>query len=477
MIYLALWRPASLSVAWPVLGLWLASPAIAWWISLPLARRRARLTADQTIFLRNISRKTWAFFEIFVGPEDHWLPPDNYQEHPAGNIAHRTSPTNMGLALLANLSACDFGYISAAQLIERTANTLRTMKALERHRGHFYNWYDTQSLKPLPTLYISTVDSGNLAGHLLTLRAGLMALPDQKILGARWFDGLADTLRILEETAGGARPTQFAQLHLNLDSRPTTLAAIRLCLEELTKSAIEVANQLGPASESQTKWWADAFAGQCKSALDELALCDVGGADKIGEFATLRELAGLEAGLPAASQRATARIAAIESLALECGELATMEYDFLYDKARNLLAIGYNVSERRRDASYYDLLASEARLSSFVAIAQGQVPQENWFALGRLLTAAGGEPILLSWSGSMFEYLMPLLVMPHTKTRCSTRLPRRRWSGRSLMGGSTASRGGFPNPATTPSTLISITSTARSGYLASGSNAVWPRIW
>ena len=172
----------------------------------PAARspRAAGLTADQTLFLRKLSRKTWAFFETFVGPEDHWLPPDNYQEHPVAVVGHRTSPTNMGLALLANLSAYDFGYISAGQLIERTANAFHTMEALERHRGHFYNWYDTQSLKPLLPTYVSTVDSGNLAGHLLTLRPGLLALPDQKILGARLFDGLSDTLRILVDTAGGA---------------------------------------------------------------------------------------------------------------------------------------------------------------------------------------------------------------------------------------------------------------------------------
>ena len=155
-------------------------PAIAWWISRPLTRREARLTDEQTLFLRKLSRKTWAFFETFVGPEDHWLPPDNYQEHPVGVVAHRTSPTNMGLALLANLSAHDFGYISTGQLIERTTDAFHTMEALERHRGHFYNWYDTQSLKPLPPTYISAVDSGNLAGHLLTLRPGLLALPDQK---------------------------------------------------------------------------------------------------------------------------------------------------------------------------------------------------------------------------------------------------------------------------------------------------------
>jgi len=454
VIYLTLSRPAALAVAVPILSLWFASPVIAWWISRPLARRGARLTADQTIFLQKISRKTWAFFETFVGPEDHWLPPDIYQEHPVAGVGHRTSPTNMGLALLANLSAYDFGYISAGQLIERTANALHTMEALERHRGHFYNWYDTQSLKPLQPMYISTVDSGNLAAHLLTLRPGLFTLPDHKILGERFFDGLSDTLKILMDAAKGSALPQLAQLQKDMESasysRPTTLEAARLYLIRLATSAAEVVNGVDADPESQGKWWARAFTRQCQDAIDELTLLApwtvlppspkrLSDFQGIGYIPTLRELARLEMellpaiehrlGLDAtpeeskwldeirpliteASQRARVRITAIERLVLRSGELARMEYDFLFDKACHLLAIGYNVGERRRDSNYYDLLASEARLSSFVAIAQGQLPQENWFALGRLLTNVGGGPILLSWSGSMFEYLMPLLVMP-----------------------------------------------------------------
>ena len=231
-------------MAWPILCLWFVSPVVAWWISLPLARREARLTADQTTFLRKLSRKTWAFFETFVGPEDHFLPPDNFQEHPAAVIAHRTSPTNMGLALLANLTAYDFGYIPAGQLIERTANALRTMQTLERHRGHFYNWYDTQSLQPLPPLYISSVDSGNLAGHLLTLRQGLLAIPDDRIMGSRVFEGISDTLRVLEDMAGKTASDPLGQLKKMLkraiDSPPTSLAAARLCLDQLAVSAAEV---------------------------------------------------------------------------------------------------------------------------------------------------------------------------------------------------------------------------------------------
>jgi cellobiose phosphorylase len=453
-VYLTTSKPAALGVAWPILFLWFAAPAIAWWISRPLAARRAQLTPDETLFLRKVSRRTWGFFETFVDEQDHWLPPDNYQEHPVATVAHRTSPTNMGLALLANLSAYDFGYIPAGQLVVRTANALRTMETLERHRGHFYNWYDTQSLKPLTPLYISTVDSGNLAGHLLTLAPGLHALPDDKILSARVFEGLSDTFAILLDAAGVGTRARLAPFQKDLESAcgfaPTTLAAARMCLDQFGSAAAELAGNPATAPESEATWWALALARQCRSALDDLTFLapwialpaappGLGDLPGNAEIPTLRELARLEVELcptteysPGAgatgeqtdwlserrrlvtqgSGRARERIAAIEALALQSSELARMEYDFLYDKDRHLLTIGYNVGELRRDSSYYDLLASEARLCSFVAIAQGQVPQENWFALGRLLTTAGGEPLLVSWSGSMFEYLMPLLVMP-----------------------------------------------------------------
>src|SRR5208283_5269374 len=242
VIYLSLSNPATLEAAGPILALWFASPAVAWWISLPLARRGARLTADQFVFLRKLSRRTWAFFETFVGPEDHWLPPDNYQEYRIATVAHRTSPTDMGLALLANLSAHDFVYISTRQLIERTTNTLSTMEALERYRGHFYNWYDTQTLRPLPPKYVSTVDSGNLAAHLLTLRQGLIELPDHTILGLQFFDGLRDTFRILLDAAAEAHyegnvAALLARMGKELESacnvKPAALTAARFCLEQL----------------------------------------------------------------------------------------------------------------------------------------------------------------------------------------------------------------------------------------------------
>ncbi|MCE9639390.1 MAG: cyclic beta 1-2 glucan synthetase [Betaproteobacteria bacterium] len=462
----ALWlfsaRPGALAVAAPILFLWLVAPAVAWWISRPLPRREAKLSSEQTVFLQKLARQTWAFFETFVGPEDHWLPPDNFQEHPVPVVAHRTSPTNMGLALLANLSAYDFGYIQSRELVERTTQTLATMQALERHRGHFYNWYDTQSLQPLPPLYISSVDSGNLAAHLLTLRPGLLAVPDQPIVGIKLFEGLGDTVRVFAEAAAKLPPAASARLtqlqkdiESAYDSRPATVTAARNWLTRLANAAAEVTRSF--ESDDQTaiaaadaKWWAHALMRQCRGALDELnaltpwqelpaAPGKLKGALDAAVIPTLRELAnwavtwlpaieqragpeptheerewlsGLRRHVTEASGLAQARIAALENLAQQAGELAHMDYSFLYNEARHLLAIGYNVAEHRQDTSYYDLLASEARLTTFVAIAQGQLPQESWFALGRLLTNTGGAPVLLSWSGSMFEYLMPLLVMP-----------------------------------------------------------------
>nr|MDK2851248.1 cyclic beta,2-glucan synthetase [Candidatus Cloacimonadota bacterium] len=461
---LAFRNPNQLGMAAPILLLWFVSPAIAWWISRPLTQHEAKLSTKQITFLRKLSRKTWAFFETFVTAEQNWLPPDNFQEYPAPVIAHRTSPTNIGLSLLANLSAYDFGYISTGQLLQRSAQTLHTMEKLDKYHGHFFNWYDTQTLHALKPLYISSVDSGNLAGHLIVLQNGLRGLPNDIILGNRWLDSLADTLGILsDELALAPEPhilSQLTQLWQQLDSKiaspPDSLSAARQCFGELEKSAsaiVSAVEALELSPNSLVLWWARAFMGQCHDALSELAflapwtdhltkynlphdlLC-------LDHIPTLNELAGLETKLmpiitqhlksvvkptdkawlselqnliKVASQHAKTRLTIIDELAWLCIEFSKMDYDFLYDKKRHLLSIGFNVSEHQQDSSYYDLLASEARFSSFVAIAQGKIPQESWFALGRLLTTASGDPILLSWSGSMFEYLMPLLVMPTYK--------------------------------------------------------------
>jgi cellobiose phosphorylase len=456
--YLVLARPSVLVFAAPILLLWLVAPGITWWLSRPLARPQSTLSHEQRGFLRMLARRTWAFFDTFVGPDDNWLPPDNVQTRPGPALAHRTSPTNLGLALLANMAAHDFGYLPTIRLLERTTKALRGMASLERYRGHFYNWYDTQTLQPLLPKYVSTVDSGNLAGHLLTLRVGLLALPDEPIVSRRVFHGLADTLGVLGESRRGDAPSTHTELRREVDSAVaagvTTLGDARRRLDRLVRLA-------GASTSDRTAFaaavnvdaepdWAQVLLDQCQTARDELALLapwtslpapPAGLEDPLphARVPTLREIAELEAraapviaqalaadrddaarawllalrdAVTTGSALARQQIAVIGDLARQASDFATQDFEFLYDGNRRLLTIGYNLTERRRDASYYDLLASEARLSSFVAIAQGQLPQENWFALGRLLTRAGGDPVLVSWSGSMFEYLMPLLVMP-----------------------------------------------------------------
>ncbi len=364
----------------------------------------------------------------------------------------------MGLALLANLTAHDFGYVSTGQLVERTTNALRSMESLERHRGHFYNWYDTQNLSPLIPRYVSTVDSGNLAGHLLTLRPGLAALCEAPILNRRWLEGLADTLWILMDACGKDPSPDVAQfekaLELATAASPITLSDAWAHVELLSARAADAAARIAASHsgqpQSEARFWATALTRQCDGLRDDLiflapwlALPAEPGRDSnfptANGIPTLRELAALASAwspivdndrnsvprpddgdpfdklqplVMQAAERASARMTAIDQLALQAAALAAMDYDFLFDKVRRQLVIGYNVAEHRCDAGYYDLLASEARLCNFVAIAQGQLPQESWFALGRLLTSAGGDPVLLAWSGSMFEYLMPLLVMP-----------------------------------------------------------------
>ncbi|MCY7312299.1 MAG: cyclic beta 1-2 glucan synthetase, partial [Pseudoxanthomonas sp.] len=427
---IGIWRlnPQALWVAAPILALWCASPLLMAWLGRPPVDRRTRLSGMQRDFLGRLARRTWAFFEIHVRAEDHWLPPDNIQEHPSLVVARRTSPTNIGLSLLANLSAWDFGYLQAAGVIERTQQVLATLEKLARHRGHFYNWYDTETLQPLPPHYLSTVDSGNLAGHLLTLRQGLLGLVDEPVLAPHTFSGLADTLGALEETAraaGYADPallTAIADMQRTLHARHAQTPDVEEARRELQQAAVQadaIAAAWPETAESahatRTPHWPTALADACRDALHELLRfvppLPVTRDEPVAQ--RIPSLRALQSGAPGAAQdHARERIHQLERLAHLAGQFSLMEYEFLYDRARHLLSIGYNVEERRLDSGHYDLLASEARLCSFVAIAQGQLPQDSWFALGRLLTEIDGDPTLLSWSGSMFEYLMPQLVMP-----------------------------------------------------------------
>ncbi len=395
-------------IASPILLLWLLSPALMWWLGRPVSRKPIHLSAEQTRFLGRLSRRTWSFFETWVTADDHWLPPDNVQEHPHLQVARRTSPTNIGLSLLATLAAYDFGYLQLTQLIERTANTLRTLESLPRYRGHYYNWYDTETLEVLTPAYISTVDSGNLAGHLLTLRQGLLALVDAPVLAASTWAGLRDAADVLAEViADGLGVERLRKINRLLDAAcadpmmTLTEAGQVLAELQLLVAGLDGEYALQPG---QPTHWILALAQQIQVAQDEMAVSPneaTSGAHEIDYPVT--------DGHPAQS---LARITELQRLAHIAGQCAQMDFAFLYDSGRHLLSIGYNTTERRLDTGHYDLLASEARLANFIAIAQNQLPQESWFALGRLITEVDGDAALLSWSGSMFEYLMPQLVMP-----------------------------------------------------------------
>src|SRR5215203_1870949 len=442
--------PVTFFVASPILLLWLLAPAIAWYLSKEEKERKPNLSENQKLFLHKTARRTWSFFEEFVTAEENWLPPDNFQEHPTPVIAHRTSPTNMGLALLANLAAYDFGYIGGREMAERCNYTLSTMKRMERYDGHFYNWYDTLSLMPLHPKYVSTVDSGNLVGHLLTLRQGLLAQPKEPLFKKTVYEGLLTTLEVVRENSGKHLAEEIqkieALLYAAFTDNNNSLSHARKYFHELSVLINDLSLIDG---YSQVKKWISRLSVQLEKIHDDLFELvpwinllpvpanfeNLGVLDDIPSLHTIRDHSQFLATINTYQQNdnddandqwltkmrecilkagavATERIHLVDQLARQCEKFGDVEYDFLYERSTNLLRIGYNVDEQRKDNSYYDLLASEARLGIYVAISQGKLPQESWFALGRLLTNSGGDPILLSWSGSMFEYLMPQLIMP-----------------------------------------------------------------
>lgn len=271
--------------------IWMIAPFFVHSVCSPLVVRSKPLTAIEQKYLEKVAQKTWQFFETFVGADDHWLPPDNYQEEPCRRVAHRTSPTNIGVYLLSTLAAFHLKLITLDAMLERLRYSLDTLETLPRHQGHFLNWYDTQSLTTLRPEYVSTVDSGNLFACLLAIKNGLLACSETLELG----DDRSKLIRL---------------------------------------------------------------AGRC------------------------------------------------ERLAHD------MDFRFLYNTERDLFSIGYNVDNHRLDPNHYDLLASEACIASFLAIAYGQAPRKHWFQLGRIFTQIGHRTGLISWGGTMFEYLMPKLLLP-----------------------------------------------------------------
>ncbi len=429
-------------IAAPVVASWVAGPAIATWLDGQRVTPPPALNDDARQTLRHLARKTWDYFATFVTEEGHHLAPDNFQEAPRPVVAYRTSPTNMGLQLLTDMAARDFGYIGLLEMTERTEAVFATLEGLPRYRGHLLNWYDTQTLQPLPPAYVSTVDSGNLAGYLLALRQGYAEIAARPLLAAAACDGLLDTLALLKADLPPAAATTAAEvdaLTQQVTACATTAEHVAL-LNDVAGRAARLPNT------GATGRWAGRLQAQVASLLRDMesllavaTLARLAEANPdgpaarlwhappptLGEASTaLGEALADEAADPEAQAELTRARAEIERLLARQGALGDsaldqarqMDFSFLYDDRRDLFSIGYNVVDGRLDNSYYDLLASEARLASFVAIGKGDVPQKHWFHLGRPLTAVDSSAALLSWSGTMFEYLMPLLVMRNYPT-------------------------------------------------------------
>ena len=396
----ALLRPETWPVALAWAGLWVLSPLIAYGASLPRAPILLP-TLDQAEIqsVRIIGRRTWRFFETFVTAEENWLPPDNFQEDPS-DLAHRTSPTNIGLYLLSVLVAREFGWIGRVEMVERLENTLATINRLDLHEGHLFNWYDTTTSQPLVPRYVSSVDSGNLAGHLLTVAQGCLRESGRKS-GSEVAAGIRDTILLFKEAAGG-------RLGAHSMIEVVSAADLDRAVEEME----ELVDALARGERNETAVLRS-MRDVALTVQDIAQTAAAGGlGDELSQLAdTLMRTVGSH--LRDAESRPTSDLEdRLSRVATTAASLATnMDFTFLLDPANKLLAVGHSVSESGLDGSHYDLLASEARLASFIGIAKGDLPPAHWFHLGRPMTPLGAEAALISWSGSMFEYLMPYLVM------------------------------------------------------------------
>ncbi|MEW7315021.1 glucoamylase family protein [Buttiauxella gaviniae] len=421
LISLTAWlSPMLLFFAVPIGGVWCLAPLLLSWLSRAPSPRTVAFNAENRRLLRQSSREIWAFFETFTTAQENWLPPDNYQEIPQPVIAHRTSPTNIGLSLLSNLTAWDFGYIPQGEMLQRITLTLDTLDKMEHYRGHLYNWYDTRTLVPLNPRYISSVDSGNMAGHLLTLSAGLTGIRNQPILNCNQvLMGLDDTLQIIEKAWGQHAPTALRQLRKHCSAAFTLQPSLLFPELKNMRAQSNRLHALCSHDDGRIRRWVDHLQRQLVLICSEWAHflswvpADWGDAPLPG-LTWLAQAKHTGEGTPSESviRQARTRLDIITELEQRLHDHARMDFAFLYNEVTNLLSVGYNCDNNKLDNSHYDLLPSEIRLTSFLAIATNQLPVKSWFSLGRLFTTIDNETALMSWSGSMFEYLMPNLVMP-----------------------------------------------------------------
>jgi cyclic beta-1,2-glucan synthetase len=390
--------PTACPLILPFAVFWFFAPAIALWASR--SRQVAQhkpMSVDDILELRLTARRTWRFFETFVTPDENMLPPDNFQEDPKPVVAHRTSPTNMGLYLLSTVVARDFGWAGTYRTLLRLEATFETLNKLARFRGHFFNWYGTQDLRALDPVYVSSVDSGNLAGHLIVLANTCEEWAAESLTtnGAR---GLMDNL-LLAETSFRQLPPGDADFKRKLWG---VLQQIRMDLKGVSDA------KMLPLSSKALVAKASAMVHGVARSIDDNAFIDL----SYWIEALVLAVAEHEYDQQLTEEMQEQVNVRLLTLAAEARRIALeMDFAFLLDPERKLLSIGYSLADNRLDPSCYDLLASEARLASLFAIAKGDAPTRHWFRLGRAATPIGKGAALISWSGSMFEYLMPSLVM------------------------------------------------------------------
>ena len=481
-------NPSALTVAAPLLFCWFISPQIAFWISQPTTHITTPLSEIQRKKVQRLARRTWAFFEQFAGPNDHWLPPDHFQETPRGSVAHYTTPTNIGLFLTSMIAAYDLGYVGLQELAVRLRSTFESLDKLEHYRGNLLNWYDSQTLAALPPRYVSTVDSGNLAACLIVLKQGCLALANEPLLANKQWQGLLVILDILSEILQALeknnphasiesfevelttifervnaiqdqpsawtitlawlsgegwervsrRLMELLESHPNLN--PEFLSELQLYLNLMRHHLEDMQRGLDlfapwlrlldapPAPFMDTPTWkefrdslpaelptlerAEAVYESIQKALNKLKvqLREEGIPGPANEEALTVWCQNLDDSLSSARITVKPLLIGFQDLAKRANAAVTaMDFRFLFNERSQVFHIGYNASSEKLDPSYYDLLASEARISSLIAIAKGDVPQSHWQHLGRAVTIVNGKQVLLSWSGTMFEYLMPAL--------------------------------------------------------------------
>ena len=471
---LGLSNPGAFASAMPLIVLWFLAPEIAVHVSRSRPVPVEDITQEDRAFLRRIARRTWLFFETFVRPEDNWLPPDNYQEPPQEEIAHKTSPTNIGMMFLSSLTAWKLGYIGLTDLTTRMRNALDSLDRLECYRGHLLNWYDTRLLRPLEPRYVSTVDSGNLAVSLIVVKEACHEAMQGQALSADMWDGLCDGLHLLSDALAASEIVFDGECHeivqamegealigrdnadcwgrlldqlcedqyprleacvrrsIGKPEAPSTdgLREIQIWLERVHHHLISMRRDIqallpwhsciarAPAGCEE---WAQQIV-RCLPATLVLSEMEAGCRKAC---AVLAALSSSEAGPDAVAwakelDRALVQTAVthrdlhhrLQAIATRSAAWAHgMDFRLLFDKNTRLFFIGYNVSADRIDPHHYDLLATEARLASFFAISKGDVAPEHWFFLGRPITKKASGLSLVSWNGSMFEYLMPTLLL------------------------------------------------------------------